>query len=235
MVNITRRDYNRIVADFQETDEEQYLEEMIQYLDKSLIQQSYNNLRRVENYGYTFDDVYNLGIQVLWGAMRKFDGSRGSDFLSYYSNLFGWKVNDTFIENRGSKAYEARRSPYSVENIVEHMNNSTEEASVSNDLIESMSEEDSDIDDTDSLLTYRRLLEDYLYHSRGQGKAVGKGAVNDYRTLLEVFRAIERGYEDQREINEFLYRRFPNSSKDTVRKGKNRAYDRFGKYLKENM
>src|SRR5699024_686083 len=104
MQTITREGYTTIVNEYQETGNQELVQDMVNYLTIPLKQQTHKNLKRVSIFGYSFDDVYSLGLEALWKSMTDYDGSRGADFLSYFTDRFRWLVNDMMIEKKGSLA-----------------------------------------------------------------------------------------------------------------------------------
>lgn len=237
MVKVTRRGYTELVEKFQETGDNKFVGEMVEYLEVSLKQHTYKQLRRVTNYGYSFDDVYSLVLHTLWDSMKRFDGSKGSDFLAYLSQRIHWAVNDQLIEKKGSLADKRYATSISLSALQDE-----DDEYMTSDMIQYMNTDNLDLSYNDNsmlmvdyVLTYRRLLDMYVAQADYVGKQIREGIKNDEIVLNVIFEAVEDNKVSAREINERLYKAFPDVSKATVRRRKKMATDRFGKFIKENI
>lgn len=233
---ITRQGYTEIVEEFQRTGDNGLVEKLINYLETPLRKQTSKNLNRVVNYGYTFDDVYSLVLHTVWETMKQYDGTQGSDFLAYLKQRIHWAVNDQLIEKKGSLADKQYTTSISLSLFEDEEDKMTPDmVSLSGADKLDLSYNDDLILKVDYVMTYRKLLEEYVGQIEYVNDQVKEGIRNDEVVLNVIFDAVEDNKVSSRDINACLYNAFPGVGKATVRRRKKMATDRFGKFIKENI
>src|SRR5699024_1809050 len=236
MQTITREGYTTIVNEYQETGNQELVQDMVNYLTIPLKQQTHKNLKRVSIFGYSFDDVYSLGLEALWKSMTDYDGSRGADFLSYFTDRFRWLVNDMMIEKKGSLADDQYFNAISLD----HTN--SEDGTDTSDR-DQFNMADSDLFACDDSLmlkfdyseTYGYLVSQYKTKLEGANEQMQQAILNDVEIITLTMQAIEQNLTNNTDLNNFLYDALPDVDRSTVRRRKKMAFKRFGEFLLENM
>lgn len=222
-MTVTRQGYTDIVDNYQVAQDEQYLEEMVIYLENSLNQITLEQLRRVAGYGYTYGDVESEVLWTLWEVMEDFNGSRGSDFLGYFRQRVQWRINDELIERKGSLADEQYYNALSI-------NDSEDSEERGGICPNQLFYTDSELADINYCSTYGQILYDYQ-NQQGLHANIAKVLDADVAVLEVIFEAVECNEVSDREVNARLYEAFPDTLKSTVRRRKLLATERFGKYI----
>lgn len=231
---ITKEGYQLIIYKYQATGNDDYLTEMANYLERTLKQLTYSNLKRVSGYGYTYGDVYTVVLETLWRVMEQFDGSKGSDFLAYFQQMVHWKVNDELIEKKGS-----RGDPKYADALTLDIDATDEDLESADDIMfnnqdnQEMSYTDEQILEVEYALTYIPLYKEYVSMANKLGGQARVALLNDKAILSTIFQAVEDNQSSAKDINERLYNKYPNISKLAIRQRKMVATKRFGKFLKE--
>lgn len=226
-MKITRKGYLRIVNDYQETKDEQLIDEMVAYLSRTIKQLTFSNFERVSGYGYRRGDVYSIVLEVLWEVMEEFDGSQGSDFLAYFSQRVRWKINDELIEKKGCLADEQYYNAIPINNTED----GEEEGGINPNELFTLSEA---IVNTGLYTYYHDLLNEYK-NEPDLHLTTRRARESDVELLEEILKALMDGIYDDRLVNKQLYRKFPSVSKAAVLHRKRSASKRFEEYLKEKQ
>ena len=236
MDKITRTGYLEIVNAYQTTKDQLYIGSMVDYLRTPITQQTHKNLRRVSAFGYTYDDVYSIGLEVLWLCMEEYDGSRGADFLAFFAQRYRWLVNDKMIEKKGSLADDQYFNSISLDYYsISDENGSMDslEMEVGGEL--DLSSNDSSILMVEYLNTFYPLLTVYKTRAEGFNEQMSQAILNDVEIIALTMEAVANNQTSKTELNTFLYNSLPEVNRSTVRLRKKNAFKRFGKFLKENM
>lgn len=225
---LTRKGYTEIVEDYQNGNGQAF-NEMLDYLKTSIKQLTSKQYNRVKSYGYLYDDVEAIALEILWMSMETYNGKQGADFLAYFSQRFQWKVNDELIDKKGSLGDKAVYSTVSLEQ------ESPDEPELTlEDTIELPDEENLMLN-VDYNSTYCKLLE--LYKNSADGKPVHiQNAIDkDIEIIGLVMEAVDNNLVSKHELNDYLHEKLPNVNKGTLRRNKHNAFRRFGKFLEENI
>lgn len=234
-MTITKQGYTTIVLEYQLTKKDTHLEEMWEYLHTFISQSVNKQLQRVKVFGYAKDEVESLALETLWLTMNSYDGSKGADFLAYYSQRLQWIVNDKLIEAKNSLADDRYFNSVSLDTPPpSHSGEDMDGETVlgQSDLFLTT---DQSLGKVDYIETFPKLLTLYLHTSDEHPAHIGEGIKLDVEILKEVLHAVDDNRISKKEINEHLYRAFPDVAKDTLRLRKKNAIKRFGKFLLENL
>lgn len=236
MKKITRDGYTNIVKAYQETGDQYLVQDMAIYLSVPLKQQTYKQLQRVSIFGYDYDDVYSLSLEILWSCMETYDGSKGADFLAMFSQRLHWLVNDRMIEKKGSLADDQYFNSISLDQQHEGDGMDTSDRDQFN-ILETgdFLTDDSSILMVDYLNTYSPLLTEYSKLEREVNDQMKQAIRNDVEIIQLTMEAITNNMTSNSDLNTFLYDSLPQVDRSTIRRRKQMAYKRFGKFLLENM
>ena len=236
MKKITRDGYTNIVKAYQETGDQYLVQDMAIYLAVPLKQQTYKQLQRVSIFGYDYDDVYSLTLEILWTCMETYDGSKGADFLAMFSQRLQWLVNDRMIEKKGSLADDQYFNSISLDQQHEGDGMDTSDRDQFN-ILESgdFVSNDSSILKVEYFNEYSSLLTKYIETVEEANEQMKQAIINDVEIIQLTMEAIENNLSSSTELNSFLYEALPEVNQSTIRRRKNMAYKRFGNFLLENM
>lgn len=236
MKKITRDGYTNIVKAYQETGDQNLVQDMAIYLAVPLKQHTYNNLRRVSIFGYDYDDVYCLSLETLWTCMETYDGSKGADFLAMFTQRLRWLVNDRMIEKKGSLADDQYFNSISLDQQTEGDGTDTTDRDQFN-ILETGDFvcDDSSILKVEYFNVYSSLLTKYSETLEGVNDQMKQAILNDVEIIQLTMEAIENNMASNTELNTFLYEALPEVDQSTIRRRKKMAYQRFGNFLLENM
>ena len=236
MKKITRDGYTNIVKAYQETGDQNLFHDMVIYLAVPLKQQTYKQLQRVSIFGYDYDDVYSLSLEILWTCMETYDGSKGADFLAMYAQRLHWIVNDRMIEKKGSLADDQYFNSISLDQQNEGDGMDTSDRDQFNILeTGAFVSEDSSILKVEYFNVYSSLLTKYSETIKEANDQMKQAIINDVEIIQLTMEAIENNLSSSTELNTFLYEALPEVNQSTIRRRKNMAYKRFGNFLLENM
>ena len=236
MKKITRDGYTNIVKAYQETGDQNLFQDMVVYLAVPLKQQTYKQLRRVSIFGYDYDDVYSLSLEILWTCMETYDGSKGADFLAMYAQRLHWIVNDRMIEKKGSLADDQYFNSISLDQQNDEDGMDTSDRDQFNILeTGAFVSEDSSILKVEYFNVYSSLLTKYSEAIEEANDQMKQAIKNDVEIIQITMDAIENNMTSKSELNSFLYEALPEVDQSTIRRRKQMAYKRFGNFLLDNM
>ena len=236
MKNITRDGYTEIVKNYQETGDHLLVQDMVNYLAVPIKQHTYNHLRRVSIFGYDYDDVYSLTLETLWKCMESYDGSKGADFLAMFAQRLRWLVNDRMIEKKGSLADDQYFNSISMDQQNNGEGTDTSDRDQLN-ILETgeFVSNDSSILMVEYFNTYSPLLTKYSETIEEVNDQMKQAIRNDVQIIQLTMEAIENNMTSNSDLNSYLYDALPEVDQSTIRRRKKMAYERFGKFLLENM
>lgn len=172
--------------------------------------------KKVVGYGVDLDTVKQEVDIALWKASENFDGSQGSNFISWLKQNVAWRVSDYIIRPMNSEKNKANADNLSLD--VQDVYGDT--------ILDSMDYVEqglggSTLEDNALFMEVRELIEQF--------KAYGTEA--DYRIVSIVFSILlEKGNADNDTVNDALYMEYPKLKKPSVRSKKTRALQKFKEF-----
>lgn len=235
---ITKEGYTAIVEEYQKGNETAY-SDMLDYLKVAMDKHISKEYNRVKSYGYTRDEINALGLEILWVAMDTFDGSRGADFLAYFTQRLHWHVNNELIDKKGSLG---DKTVYSTVSFDTAFSDNEEDSGDSSGVAEYDLADNSLLANSDSAIlkvdydnTYLEILDKYRQSAEGKPAHIQKSIELDVEIMEVVFKAVERDLIKSKELNDFMYNQLPDRDKNSLRRNKQNAFKRFGEFLRENI
>jgi len=165
--------------------------------------------KSVKGYGITESEVNQEVYIAFWKAAENFDGSRGSNFISYLQKRVYWQISDNIIRPYHSKKNELNKDTLSLDVPDEHGN-----MVLDNETFEKQGGKEMELE-------VLKLVEQFQSY----------GTDAEHNVVEIVFDVIlEKGNADPDVVNQELYEEYPDLAKGSVRAKKKRALKKFKEF-----
>lgn len=223
---LSTEEWNALVTEYQETGLEETFNEIYFALEELAIRLGNKWYGRNKSRNLPADDYISMAKYAIYKAVTTFDGSQGSQFVSYYTTMVGWTIQDQIIKKQDSKSEQAYRNSLSFDYSTE----GNEDGGNFVDYLAQDTDEYAGIVDpeSDAQQMFLRLLE--VVDGFEAQAQVRDGSI--IRTVINV--AMNEPNPTPKAVNTVLENLFPDVKPATVRQHKKRAIDRFVKYADKN-
>lgn len=206
--------YDDLVAVYQEDPSPMNFGNLYESVRQYLYRLTKQQHAKVIGYGIERDKVRQEINIALWKSAEKFDGSKGSNFISYLKQYVSWRISDYIIRPYHSVKNKSNQDMLSID--VQDVYGDT-----LLDSVEVTETHENDVVDSEMFMEVKELIEQF--------KSYGTKA--DYNVVKIVFSILlEKGNADNDTVNEALYEEYSDLARGSVRSKKTRGLNKFKEF-----